>query len=159
MRRTVPLLAATIILGSGLAALGAEPVDLSGWSPESMSGSGGFSEPGNWIVAVDGESVTQTVNGAPTFFATDRSTERQRVSVTFEVPATTDDDFVGLALGFNPGDSTNPDADYILIDWRRYPQDIDWPDSPPVTGAMGLAATRVTGVPLWGELYRQGRPR
>ena len=32
------------------------------------------------------------------------------------VATNSDDDFVGFAIGFRPGDSTNASADYLLLD-------------------------------------------
>lgn len=38
------------------------------------------------------------------------------------ITGASDDDYVGFAIGFEPGDATNPDADYLLIDWKRVDQ-------------------------------------
>src|SRR5262249_5064622 len=53
-----------------------------------------------------------------------------------------DDDLIGFVLGFNPGDSTNPNSDYLLVDWKSVTQLYsNWG-----TATAGLALSRVTGV-------------
>jgi hypothetical protein len=94
----------------------------------------------------------QTVNGAPTFFASPFDVDGHRITATFETP-TFDDDFLGLALGFTttPGD---PATDYLLIDWKQANQEIDWLDGTgPVDGKAGLAVSRVTGNPTLNEFW------
>lgn len=80
-----------------------------------------------------------------------------------EIPVrpTGDDDYIGFILGWQPGFSTNIDAEYLLIDWKAGDQFFDFPTpdslcSPPVTAFTGLALSRVFGTPnrneLWGHL-------
>ena len=56
-------------------------------------------------------------------------------------PAGGDDDLFGFVLGWNPGDSSNPTADYLLVDWKKVTQTYqNWG-----TAQAGLALSRVTG--------------
>ncbi|MBX3275712.1 MAG: hypothetical protein KF729_35960, partial [Sandaracinaceae bacterium] len=93
----------------------------------------------SWTFSADGYSATQTVNTTtPTFayFGADAT----RVTYTFDlrVGTTTDDDFIGFVLGFDPGDVTDPMAEYLLLDWKRANQGC---------GTIGMALSRVTGIP------------
>jgi len=129
------------------------PADLASWTSYSqpVSGAAGAA-PGQWVPNDDGTVVMQTVNGAPTFFASPFSVEGHRITATFETP-TFDDDFLGLALGFTttPGD---PATDYLLIDWKQADQEIDWLDGTgPVVGRAGLAVSRVNGDPTLNEFW------
>jgi hypothetical protein len=87
--------------------------------------------------------VTQEWNGEPTFYVGDLpaygSTE-----ITVRVNDNGDDDFVGLAIGFEAGDTARPTAEYLLVDWKQGDQ----------SGARrGLALSRVVGIPSSGELW------
>ena len=154
MRRYV-ILTALVTMALAAPALAAGPVDLSGWTGESAPAPAGvYTQPGEWQVQSGNEVVTQVVNGAPTFFASGHPADDYLITVDFTMPDGFDDDFFGLALGYDPGDITNPGADYLLVDWRKAAQSISWFDLPdPVQGTPGLALTRINGVPLWGELW------
>ena len=152
MRSTGRFLIAITVVASASLTAAAAPADLTTWTRTSYSGSGSFSSPGIWSVAPDGQSVTQFVNGAPTFFVSPLTADGYRISATFSTPGI-DNDAFGVALGFTPpaGDPAN---DYLLIDWRQENQSIDWGDGGgPVVGAAGLAVSRVTGSPTWNELW------
>ncbi len=93
-------------------------VDLRTWSQQGSAGAG------NWVVAADGSSVLQTINGAPTMFVSLNSFLDTTVSGSFGVePAGGDDDFIGFVFGYNSplaseSDPVN-DMDLILFDWKR----------------------------------------
>lgn len=73
-----------------------------------------------------------------------------------KVTATSDDDYMGFALGFNPNDTTNASANYLLVDWKRSNQFVNFGiDScgPGTTALPGLAVSRVTGIPTSEELW------
>lgn len=156
MRRTglsTWIVTATVVL-LPLTALAAAPEDLSSWTGESYPGTTDpTTQPGNWVLGADGLTVTQSANGAPTFFATTHPADDHRITIEFDTPTTGDNDFFGFALGFDPGDTSNTGADFLLVDWRQTQQAIQWFDSPMVGGAKGLAVTRITGIPLWGEVW------
>lgn len=92
-----------------------ERVDLTTWMTESY-------DDGDWAVYDNGNSVQQNDNGLPTFFYSDFSAmggqAGLRLTTHVSVDTQEDNDFIGIALGFNPGDTTNPNADYLLIDWK-----------------------------------------
>lgn len=157
MRRNGPSALAAVtalLLLLPLSVQAAPPEDLSSWTSESYPGTADpTTQPGSWVLGIDNLTVTQTANGAPTFFATTHPADDHRITVSFAIPDTTDNDFVGFALGFNPGDTASAGADFLLVDWRQTTQAIQWFDSPMVGGIAGLAVTRITGIPLWGEVW------
>jgi hypothetical protein len=147
--------------GLFLALLGAQtvqaaPIDLNSWTQESYPAVSGFGA-GNWTPAIDGSSVLQSVNGQPTFFYSDfNNTFGSSFSGTIRVGNDGDDDFIGFALGFQAGDTTNANADYLLIDWKQGTQGFDFgaPSlTPGSTAPAGLAVSRVTGVPTADEFW------
>lgn len=76
-----------------------------------------------------------------------------------------DDDYIGFAVGFRPGDSANSAADYLLIDWKQGDQTHDFDDTvgtPGATAYRGLAVSRVTGIPtadeFWGHVDFPSNP-
>ena len=134
---------------------GAATVHLDTWHPESYPAVAGFN-PGIWTVAIGGGSVNQSVNGQPTFFYSDFTAFG--TSVTGKIrPGSGDDDYIGFALGFNPGDSTNASADYLLVSWKQGNQFFDF-GAPSSSGggnaASGLSVSRVTGIPDADEFWQ-----
>jgi hypothetical protein len=122
---------------------------------ESYPAVSGFG-PGVWTVSLDGYSVFQSVNGQPTLFHSDFEIFNTEVEGTIQVQTTGDDDFIGFALGFQPGDTTNPDADYLLVDWKQGNQWFDFGSpscTPGSTAPRGLAVSRVSGVPTADEFW------
>jgi hypothetical protein len=135
----------------------AAPVNLNTWTAESYPAVAGFN-PGIWTVAGDGSSVLQSVNGQPTLFYSDfnaqGTTVRGRIRVN---QGAGDDDFIGFALGFRPGDSANVAADYLLLDWKRATQFFDFgapSASPGGTAFIGMAVSRVFGIPDADEFWQ-----
>lgn len=129
-------------------------VDLRKWKSESYA-SGTTS---NWDVSEDGSTVEQTVNAGPTFYYSDFPVSGADVGGTIQVNANSDDDFIGFALGFEPGDTTNPNADYLLIDWKRGNQTFDFGGgnnacTPGGFAPKGLFLSRVIGVPNEDEMW------
>jgi hypothetical protein len=129
----------------------AGPVDLSTWSVEEYSAGSG-----NWTVAGDKASVTQSINNDPTFFISDFNSQGSEFKGSIKVNTTSDDDYLGFALGINSGDAStpNPAADYLLIDWKQGDQEFNF-DGTSTLGKAGLAVSRVTGAPnrdeFWGH--------
>ena len=67
-----------------------------------------------------------------------------------------DDDFIGFALGYQPGNTSNPGADYLLVDWKRGTQGFDFGTpscTPGTTAPAGLAVSRVSGIPTADEFW------
>lgn len=155
--RTLFIVSVVVCCLSAGAVLAVEPVDLSTWTAESYPAVAGF-DPGVWTVAGDGQSVFQSINGQPTLFVSDFDAFYSAFEGVIEVTGT-DDDFVGFAIGYVPGDIGNPSADYLLVDWKQGTQPYDFlaPSCTPGSVApAGLAVSRVFGIPtadeFWGHL-------
>lgn len=143
----------------GAALLAQSSTDLRLWTPEHYN-----TGAGNWVVASDGTSVTQTLNGWPTLFHSDFDVQNLRIEGSLTVTGS-DDDYVGFALGFRPGDCTNPSARYLLIDWKAVTQNYNFGSpscTPGTTAQRGLAVSLVEGVPtadeLWGHVNLDTEP-
>jgi hypothetical protein len=134
---------------------GAVQVDLTTWASSSYAAVSGFGA-GNWNVASDGSSVVQTVNGQPTLFYSDFDAFKTEVTGVIRVNTTSDDDFIGFVLGFQPGDTDTPAADYLLVDWKKGTQSFDFGSpscTPGSVAAVGLSVSRVFGIPTADELW------
>lgn len=90
----------------------AGPVDLSGWSEKTLDFPGGQSS-GNWIVAADNNSVTQTVNADPSFFLNNLNQTSYSMDGAWKVQTTSDNDFMGFVFGYQ--NSSN----FYLFDWKQ----------------------------------------
>ncbi|MBX3600676.1 MAG: hypothetical protein KIS83_20005 [Rubrivivax sp.] len=110
------------------------PIDLNAWSKRGPAGNG------NWIVAADGSSVLQTVNGDPTFFVSDSDQINTTLRGKIRVETTGDDDLIGFVFGFKGPASTGNDMDFLLFDWKQASQ-----ASGGFTAFEGFALSRVQG--------------
>ncbi|MBP8300997.1 MAG: hypothetical protein KA020_11565 [Planctomycetes bacterium] len=154
-------LVSSLILATSLAAQ--NPINLSPWSAESYQAVSGFPN-GSWTPANGGLSVTQSNNGQPTLFYSDFDLYNLRIEGQITVTGS-DDDFAGFALGFRPQDTTNLNADYLLLDWKRATQTSNF-GAPSCTGGStaqrGLALSRVQGLPaadeFWGHVDLNAAP-
>ncbi|MDZ7734206.1 MAG: PKD domain-containing protein [Acidimicrobiia bacterium] len=109
---------------------------------------------GNWTVADDGLSVFQSINvGDPSLYMSDQELVGSEIGVDLEVQTSGDDDFVGFALGIEPGDAENDDADYLLLDWKQRTQTWNRWSCGGGQARRGLAVSRVQGVPSDGEFW------
>ncbi len=144
------------VLSAFSMAVHADPVDLGTWTAESYPAVSGFGS-GVWTVAPGGGSVTQSVNGQPTFFYSDFSAFGTSITGKIKVTTNNDDDYVGFALGFKSGDSTSTFADYLLVDWKKATQNFNF-GAPSNSGGgnafVGLAVSRVTGIPDADEFWQ-----
>ncbi|MFC1925721.1 choice-of-anchor C family protein, partial [Chloroflexota bacterium] len=113
-------------------------VDLNSWTPESLGGA-------SWNVQPGGDTVLQTVNGDPTFFYSDFNAIGEQLRGKITVQTSGDDDYIGFAFGFQPGDTTSSSADYLLVDWKQTYQ--PWSGYAP--GKAGLAVSRVNGAAVY----------
>jgi hypothetical protein len=158
---TIAMIAATMAATS---AAHAAPVNLTTWTAESYPAVAGFGA-GVWTVGGGGSTVTQSVNGQPTLFVSDFDAFGTRITGRIRPGADGDDDFIGFALGFRSGDTTNSSADYLLIDWKQGTQSFDF-GAPSSSGGgiaqAGLAVSRVTGIPdadeFWQHANLSGTP-
>ncbi|MDJ0845577.1 hypothetical protein [Crocosphaera sp.] len=106
-----------------------------------------------WVVSNDGKSVSQQTDCQPTFFYSDFSSFHNTISVKLKVQSDVDDDHIGFALNFKPGDTTNPNADFLVLHWSKstsqmklcrvsgIPNYIDFIKLPEVATAKTLAST------------------
>ena len=120
----------TAVAVAATASAQAASVDLSTWTQEGA---------GNWVVQPGNDSVIQTQNSTPGVFYSDFQAFGNELGGTIRVNTTSDDDFIGFVLGFNPGDSTGS-TDFLLVDWKQGTQ-----GSGGCTGFAGIAISRVTG--------------
>lgn len=135
----------------------ATTVDLGLWSDESYPAVTGF-DPGVWTVSGDSLSVNQSINGQPTLFVSDFDVAGLAIEGMVTVNTADDDDLIGFALGFIPGDANPGDntADYLLVDWKQGNQYFDFGFPSCTSGSTslaGLAVSRVTGVPTADEFW------
>ena len=134
---------------------GADSINLNTWTAESYPAVSGFGA-GSWNVNAGGTAVYQSVNGQPTLFYSDFSAFGTLTKGTIRVTNDGDDDYIGFALGFQPNGTTNSAANYLLVDWKKATQYYDFgaPSSTPGTTAnVGLAVSRVTGIPTADEFW------
>ncbi len=124
------------------------PIDLRTWAPETYGGPTGSI----WTPSATGDSVVQSVNGAPTFFLSPIDLPSGTLEGELLVNGT-DDDFVGFAIGIRPGDTTNPAADFLLLDWKRITQSWNHGCTTGTSARAGLALSRVRGIPVSNELW------
>ena len=132
-----------------------DDVDLSTWTAESYAAVAGFGA-GVWTVAGDTLSVYQSVNGQPTFFFSDFLAFNTSFQGKIKVETTGDDDFIGFALGFQPGDTSNSSADYLLVDWKQGNQSANFGSPSCTPGSFaprGLAVSQVSGIPTADEFW------
>ncbi|WP_304608626.1 choice-of-anchor A family protein [Hyalangium versicolor] len=108
----------------------------------------------NWQLSADRLTVRQTTNSAPAVYMTNLPVGGAPLSFELAVETNSDDDFIGWVVGFDSGDTTNPQAEYMLFDWKQGDQDLGGG----VMGLAGLAMSRVKGavdapksgqVPFW----------
>jgi len=146
------VMVSTVFVTTPLGVIAAQSVDLSTWTAESYPGSP--VNPGNWILS-GAKSVTQTINSDPTFFYSDFQAYYTQIEGTMVCTPTTDDDYIGFAIGFEPGDTGNANADYLLVDWKRNTQGWNFPGNGlGGTADRGLAVSRVKGIPFADELWQ-----
>lgn len=99
-----------------LLAVGTNTVDLNNWVEQDFSGTGNA---GDWRVQDGGNSVTQVINGNPTFFVSDFDLIDARFKGLMTVQTTGDDDYMGLAFGYQFNDTTNIPDSYYLMAWKQ----------------------------------------
>jgi hypothetical protein len=108
---------------------------------------------GVWTVAPDGLSVFQSVNGDPSWFMADTELApgvEAGVNITVETGG--DDDYIGFALGLQPDFALDPDADFLLVDWKQSDQGFGGCNGD-FTAEEGLALSRVTGTPPFTDIW------
>ncbi len=116
-------------------------IDLNTWVEE------GDTTNGNWMVTGGtGDSVSQSVNGDPTFFVSTDTLINVQINGKFYVdPATNDDDFIGFVFGYSSPFQPNTDScNFYLFDWKANTQTFNG-----ATGQEGFALGKVEGIFDW----------
>ena len=111
-------------------------VDLRAWTEVDYIGNGSA---GDWQVAADGLSLTQYINGAPTYFISDFDFIDSRFSGSFRVNTTNDDDFIGFVFGFQGLDEN---LGYYLFCWKKKDQSL-----PSGLAEEGFKLLKIQGIP------------
>ena len=122
-------------------------VDLDKWTAESYDreqiGADKYKQQeAAWAISGDGKSVTQPMDASPTFFYSDFNSFDTKISVKVGVKTPGDDDFIGFALNFKPGDTSNKNAEFLLLNWNAQPQ------------RAGLKLSQVKGIPSFLSFLR-----
>ncbi len=95
-----------------------------------------------WSLSSNGLTVRQGTNSAPAVYMTNLPTGGTPLMFQLAVETNSDDDFIGWVVGFEQGDTTNPQAEFMLFDWKQQDQVLD----SSTLGRAGLAMSRVKGV-------------
>lgn len=126
------------------------PIFLDTWQQEGDPGAG------NWVVAADGRSVNQSVNGNPSFYVSPDDYFERVIRGTIHV-GIGDDDIIGFVFGYQGPFSAEGDAEDEIYSWV-----LSWKgrtQGPALAGFTlnhvdGLVDTGGTG-PFW---YQQDAP-
>ncbi len=131
-----------------------QDLDLSKWTGESYAATNALPA-GVWMDGNNGDSATQSAASNPTFFVSEVIGQSYELTGTISA-SDPGNGFFGIAIGFDPGESTDPDAEYWLIDWKRDDESVDW-GAPSctagTTATAGLAISRVIGIPTADEFW------
>ncbi|MEM9556112.1 MAG: hypothetical protein AAGC60_17780 [Acidobacteriota bacterium] len=123
---------------------------LDGWTDESYSF--GNEAPGSWLLAADARSAEQLNRNDASIFYSDFTLVSDVVVAELVSVDNSDDDFIGFVLGFDPGETGDLGAEYLLIDWKQTTQSGSI-GGEPFTADAGLAVSRVVGRPSVAELF------
>ncbi|MEZ4722018.1 MAG: PKD domain-containing protein, partial [Flavobacteriales bacterium] len=112
-----------------------DSIDLSTWIKE------GIAANGTWTVGGGGNSVTQSINGDPTFYVSPDSFINVRISGDIRVNTTADDDWIGFVFGYEEPDAGNSsNYDFYLFDWKQADQNFNG-----FFGPEGYSLSRMNG--------------
>ncbi len=98
-------------------------------------------DPG-WVISADALTATQTTNSDPAFLVTSLPATATTYTFDIAVETSSDDDFIGFAVGMEAGETADAAADYLLVDWKHGTQNYF-----SQTAQEGLAVSRVQGLP------------
>ena len=98
-----------------------------------------FSEGQTTFALSDNDQVATAVNNAdPGVYNTTLPVTTVPLVMSVQVLNTdADDDWVGFTIGFKEGDFNNPNADYLMFDWKKLNQ---------LAGSQGTKLNRVSGL-------------
>ena len=125
-------------------------VDLTDWTAEDYDSDTRYCASGGWTVGANGRAK-ETGGEAPSILYGDFDAYGKRLTATLDPGR--DNDFVGFVVGFNDGDSTNANANYLLIDWMQVRQGWDF-NGHEGNAERGLRLSRVTGIPDCDEFWQ-----
>ena len=129
-------------------------IDLNDWTAEDYESDTPYCASGTWTVDSNGQA-RETGNQAPSILHGDFDAYGKRLTATMNPGR--DNAFVGFVVGFNGGDSSNANADYLLIDWMYRNREFDFNGdsvSPGGWAARGLRLSQVTGIPDCDEFWQ-----
>lgn len=103
------------LLSLGLSAAQAQtvPIDLNTWAERGPPANG------TWTVSSDGTTVTQSINGDPTFFVGGPSFIDTVLRGSIRVTNAGDDDYIGFVMGYASPTAGGNDMNYVLLDWKQ----------------------------------------
>ncbi|NEP10802.1 MAG: hypothetical protein F6K14_11410 [Symploca sp. SIO2C1] len=128
-----------------------KPVDLTKWTAETYLRKDidaerfkGLKDKPDWKIVPDGKgnSVDQLEQSLPTFFYSDFNALGHTIEVTLYAEPSQHNNFIGFALNFKPGDTSNKDADFLLLNWLARD------DHSP-----GLKLSQLKGIPRFIKLF------
>ncbi|HAG83748.1 MAG TPA: hypothetical protein DCL61_22015 [Cyanobacteria bacterium UBA12227] len=99
------------------------PIYLTNWTQQGNLG--------NWIVSTDQKSVTQTLNGAPTFFVSPNNFINSLIKGKLKVKpeGNLDNDFIGFVFGYQSpirnSINTLNHLEFLLFDWKQNSQTVN----------------------------------
>jgi hypothetical protein len=127
-----PLLAGALLTTTVAAA--ADPIDLSPWTPLTLTYPGG-QPAGNWVLEPGNTAVKQIVNADPSFYLNNVNQTQYSIDGTWQVQGDAgDDDYMGFVFGYQ--NSSN----FYLFDWKQGTQGYVGR-----TAAEGMTIKRFTG--------------
>lgn len=147
--------ACVALAGASLQAL--EQVDFSQFVVQNHPTGSGFDLP-LWSISLDGSNASETKNSYSTFLVSPTNIIDKTIR-GFITPST-DDDLIGMAIGYQAGDHANASANYLLITWKGASQSFDFLGGADAASGggncpVGLAISRVNGVPNHDEIWQR----
>lgn len=123
----------TLLCSSGLS-LSAAEIDLTSWTPVTLTFPGG-QPAANWVLqGPSNTSVIQTVNADPSFFLNNTAQTSYSIDGSWRAGADGDDDYMGFVFGYQNT------ANFYLFDWKQGTQSYQG-----TTAAEGMTIKKVTG--------------
>lgn len=115
MAKAFKTLALASLLSTAAVGAQAAALDLSGWSPLTLTFAGG-QPAGNWVLEAGNTAVTQTVNADPSFYLNNLNQTSYTIQGSWQVATSSDDDYMGFVFGYQ--NSSN----FYLFDWKQASQ-------------------------------------
>lgn len=104
----------------------------------------GSSAAPNWSLSGDGRQVTQSRNSSAGVYMSTLGAVGLDITMELEVQTSIDDDFFGFVIGYEAGERNDPNANWLLFDWKQADQSIST-GGPSCMGPRGTALSRITG--------------